>query len=452
MSETKVLARQVTGTWGAENLDAKIASMDAAIDVSGGTAVGTTFTPAGAIAATNVQAALEELDTEKASLTYVDSIAFPASVWGVSGGDVFRSTGKVFTGGDTTPTPWLAFGTEPTVAVSGLQAKTGGFFRKVGETATDAGNNALMAYRQADFTGGDPGYVNSAATVTSVVGAGNTSFEWNLLTRLDNFATAGDNVSAYMVGYKLGAGPTFGAVIDAREIGVTGGGGLIGLELDIYTESVKANAVGIDLITRHATVSGGDSEVGWGLRITADPTSRYTIAAEIAHGKQTCLKVTGHSTRSVKGVAIAGPHQVAFDTSGADLTDAAYRMDRDHFIAFESTSARRLTYGTVNATMGDGFKFTVGAGEANIRWAVNENGATEQLGVLRIAGNQILGGRRPWSGVWSNIQPSWRSDNFDMSTITAPLIDSVSVSTTVLPLWQVLGCLIEDLKAHGIIR
>ena len=40
---------------------------------AGGTAVGTSFTPAGNIAATNVQAALQEVDTEKAAITYVDA-------------------------------------------------------------------------------------------------------------------------------------------------------------------------------------------------------------------------------------------------------------------------------------------------------------------------------------------------------------------------------------------
>jgi hypothetical protein len=81
-----------SGTIAATNVQAAVAELDSETQTalagkaptSAGTAIGTTFTPAGGIAATNVQAAIQELDTEKA----------PTSA-GTAAGTSFTPTGTV---------------------------------------------------------------------------------------------------------------------------------------------------------------------------------------------------------------------------------------------------------------------------------------------------------------------------------------------------------------------
>lgn len=418
---------------------------------SGGTlhASAIEVTPVGDVSAIDVQSAIEELDLEKASISYVQSLVFPTSVWAADGfGNVYRDTGKVYIDTDT-DLDYKVFGVTPATATLGLQAAKGGFFRKMPETATDAADTALAVYRQADFAGGTPGFVNSAAYINTVTGAANTSFEWNLLTRLDNFSAAGDNVSHYMLAWKNADGPTFGAVIDAREANAPSGGGLIGLELDLYTVGVKNNAVGIDVYHRHSTGGGGATEAGFGIRVQGGATNKWQTGFYLSHAKNIGIHVDGVST-SV-GISITGTNAVGIDVSGSTLTDAALRLASSQFIAFEGTSQRRMSYKFFNATMGNSLSYAIGPNAGDLRWGVNDSGTVEQLGVLRIAGNQVLGARRSWSGAWTNTDNTWRTSAFNLATVTDAFINSNTVATSVRPLWNILGCLIEDLKAHGVI-
>lgn len=109
-------------------------------------------------------------------------------------------------------------------------------------TATDVASQSLT--RTANYTGGQPGYVNGAVRDTDTVGPAATAFEWTLTSILNNSANAGENVAIYAQGNGSGAGPTWAMVAEAY---ARGAGTIVGLEVDAGRNN-PGLAVGIDVV------------------------------------------------------------------------------------------------------------------------------------------------------------------------------------------------------------
>ena len=198
-------------------------------------------------------------------------------------------------------------------------------------TATDVAQTTFL--RQADFTGGTVGFVNNALRALSEVDAGVTSFEWALLARLDNSATAGENNALYAQGNKLATGPTWAATLEAIDHTATANPstGLVTCEGDVRANGTDDNnqRVCFDaVITRPYSAgspTGAAMEAGWAFRVQNSSDASATV--KIGYGFYT-------GTTVVTG----------FDTSVANVTGDAIRLATGQTIAFDASSQHRLRY------------------------------------------------------------------------------------------------------------
>ena len=87
--------------------------------------------------------------------------------------------------------------------------------------------------------GGTPGVVQSALLVNTVTDPGTSNFEWNILSRLENFATGGENVGVYSGVIKRSTGHTWGAVFDAQDHSGGASGNLYGIEVDLVSDGLS---------------------------------------------------------------------------------------------------------------------------------------------------------------------------------------------------------------------
>lgn len=72
-------------------------------------------------------------------------------------------------------------------------------------------------HRQADIVGGIPGFTNASLWVTTAVGKDNTSYEWNSVAIMANYADKGENVAHYAQGLARGRGQTWAAVSEVKD-------------------------------------------------------------------------------------------------------------------------------------------------------------------------------------------------------------------------------------------
>lgn len=100
--------------------------------------------------------------------------------------------------------------------------------------------------RQAMYSNGSPGYVNSAIRASTTVGADAKAFEWSLLGMIDSFATGGENVGVYGQGYGRSSGPIWGMVAEAHAFGQ---GNAVGIEVNAAKPNGSNGlAIGIDIV------------------------------------------------------------------------------------------------------------------------------------------------------------------------------------------------------------
>jgi hypothetical protein len=181
-------------------------------------------------------------------------------------------------------------------------------------TATDVGT--LRVSRIANYSGGTPGFVNSAIRADTAVSAGATAFEWAITGVMDNYATAGENVGGYFQGLRRSTGSTWGAVTEV--IDYSGGDptmGAVSLEVDVSANGTDAtnNRLGIDIVVRKQVSSGAACVAGFGIRMqnVSDATSGFTVG---------------------------------IDLSQCTYFQAAIRLAQTQPIAFNATASRQLSH------------------------------------------------------------------------------------------------------------
>jgi hypothetical protein len=202
-------------------------------------------------------------------------------------------------------------------------------------TTTGTDSPIINAHRNTTHTGGTPGYVVSTLSVASQIGAGVTNFEWPITATMDNYSTAGNNVTGYLQAHKYGTGPTWASVLEATDktdSPSSTGGALIGVEID-------CTAAGLD-------------DFGNGIRVNSDLVCTFNAggthsSAEIGFGSRLSI---GDNTQVRRGYAITGTiNQAGFDTSLATfgarggVNAAAYRLAMGQFIDFSGASTHVLS-------------------------------------------------------------------------------------------------------------
>lgn len=187
----------------------------------------------------------------------------------------------------------------------------------------DGYDGGLQIVRDArNVSGGVRGNVNCASFSRTLTGKEQTTFEWNNLMILDNYADAGENCGFYSQANKFGKGPTWGGCIEASDFsGGNVGGSIVGLELDVFVSSPDdGNRVVLDIVAGDkGFMYGGPKNVAgisYGTRVgTCNQTPWATI--DTAH------KVEGNVN-------------VGFDFSSA-TGKLAVKLSKDQYIQIGDT-------------------------------------------------------------------------------------------------------------------
>lgn len=267
----------------------------------------------------------------------------------------------------------------------------------------------LKVSRIAGYTGGTPGFVNSAIRADTAVAAGVTAYEWAITGVMDNSAVAGQNVGGYFQGKKNSTGPTWGAVAEVIETTAVNDPttGTVALEVDVNCNGTDAfgaygSRVGVDLAIRKYSAAGVAANVAWGFRIQngGDATSVVDRGFSFFPG-MICNK--------------------AFDASTATCITAAFQMETNQIFSFNSSTTRQLSHN------GSGWVFK---DNTTINyWGLNDNFTLTSNGV------QLLGTRKTGWGVATN------GSRAALNGSTATLAQTSAA----------VAQLIIDLTAHGLI-
>jgi hypothetical protein len=141
--------------------------------------------------------------------------------------------------------------------------------RRSGATSTDIAD--VNQYRNANYTGGTYGFVNSGFLQTVDVSAGAIAFEWGLVSIINNSATAGENLAIYGQGNKLSTGPTWAGVFEATDKTGTANpiAGLVGIEVNVFANGTdtSGNRVGVDIVVGKGVSGGVSCDAGYAVRI-----------------------------------------------------------------------------------------------------------------------------------------------------------------------------------------
>lgn len=139
--------------------------------------------------------------------------------------------------------------------------------------ATDVGT--VQVVRNANYSGGTAGWVNSAMQLRTEVGANPVTYENALTCIMNNHATAGENTSIFMQSNKFSTGPTWGVAIECREKVATNNPntGTIGIELNVNsngTDSLQQRR-GIAIFSSCDNATGVQAETGYGVVFSNQP-------------------------------------------------------------------------------------------------------------------------------------------------------------------------------------
>lgn len=146
-------------------------------------------------------------------------------------------------------------------------------FQNTSPTNEDGGAD-FQFYRDTytgSITGGTVGYVNATAKAYTKVASAQTSYEWGILTVLDNYAAAGENTASYNQATKYGQGQTWAGVDEVREVTTATYGALVGRETALSCNGTDASNIRIahDVIGARYDDTATIPEIYAGVRITA---------------------------------------------------------------------------------------------------------------------------------------------------------------------------------------
>lgn len=173
-------------------------------------------------------------------------------------------------------------------------------------------------------SGGKPGWVNTSYTFKTTTGTEQTSFEWNVLALLDNYADAGENCARYAKSVRYGKGGTWGDCIEVQDE-TTNAGPVVGLEVDMFVQGPDTGSrVGIDIVVGDSSFDNGGAKknavASFGIRIAAylqNAWAKVRTGIWIQDVTGTGVQVGTPNDKMENGVAIAGQVDCAINASGA---------------------------------------------------------------------------------------------------------------------------------------
>lgn len=133
--------------------------------------------------------------------------------------------------------------------------------------------------RDANYTGGTSGYVNTAGRFKTAARAGALSYEWSLVGIMDNYSTSSDNsenVGIYAQAIKNSTGKTFSHVAELIDKGgANPSTSSVAQELDLVAIGGDASRQRIITYMKAASYDGNPARVDTGLLLTTDNIASY---------------------------------------------------------------------------------------------------------------------------------------------------------------------------------
>lgn len=236
---------------------------------------------------------------------------------------------------------------------------------------------SITLTRNASYTGGTPGFVNSTMCLVDNVGANVAAYEWTLTAIMNNSATAGQNVAGYFQGNAQTntTGPTWAAVCELIDNSgaASPATGRVTLELDNRAVGADAstNRVTLHLVASRPVGGGAAATIGAGILIDNNSDGANTSYQNgiILGNKNTTLCTFATGINMINGTYTSGAiwmptgAAILFDTPGAqqllyDSTGLQYksggntasRINADGSVAYGGSLLPIKMVGTTSAS------------------------------------------------------------------------------------------------------
>ena len=252
----------------------------------------------------------------------------------------------------------------------------------------DALANTLSINREANYTGGEKGWVNSALRLDTYARDGTASFEWTITGVSHNYANVDtsapdpddwvipENVGGYFQGNQHGTSGTWGGVFEVCDhrdrMTQSGDFPTWGSEIDCWTNQADPMNLRRGLVivagnkkqVRDGNDTPGDlAIVGAGLDIQSyggfTDNALHSIGVVVNGVQQSAFVANIFGQR---GFEVLGTYGIGLDTSGATLTSGtAVRMEQGQAISFDDSDDNRmyLDGGALQVFMAGGQRFAM---------------------------------------------------------------------------------------------
>ncbi len=193
---------------------------------------------------------------------------------------------------------------------------------------------SFFVNRVASHAGGTHGVVNAAVSGITTVSAGNTNFEWALLSRMDNSATSGDasqNLAGYFQAFKRSTGATWATTTEFRDYLADPAAGSVSQEIDLIANGTDANSnrVMSDYVAGPGSALGfSNPTITYGIRFSAQ--SAVAANATITNAIYFNTSTYGTLIKSAAGTVV---------TSGVDLSAGTFSSNTFVSTGFNVTNA-----------------------------------------------------------------------------------------------------------------
>ncbi len=322
-----------------------LGSGDIAIAGGGGssTASAVAFTPVGSIASTNVQAAIQELDSEKQA-----ALVSGTNIKTVNGTSLLGSGNVVISGSGSVDAAAIAAALTSTSAEKRWVWNT-----DVPGAVNATANSSIYLQRNASYSAGPSGVASALYIDTFTPTGTHTTFEWGLTSALYSrsiVAGGGESATPQNVAINgtafrtAGNAPIWAGNFPAYHLlGAygSGSGEMHGIETSVGGNGADPGeaTIGMYVLPQlRSEVAGPGYFEAWTGVLVSNGTGG------LSYFRNGITNQAG----SVFGYLDRGTHQVAIDLSTSTNSQSAIRIKANDWIALEATNAIKLRYNSSN--------------------------------------------------------------------------------------------------------
>ena len=317
-----------------------------------GTAASTTFTPAGNVVATNVQAAIQELDTEKQA-----TLVSGTNIKTINGTSLLGSGNVTISGGGTLDAAAIA------TALTSTSASKNWIWNSDIPGSVNAGpQQCIYLQRNAvyDNTAGLSGGVVSALYVETFTPTGTHNlFEWGITSALHSRSISSIIPSGPLAGFASPQNVAINGTVfrDAGNAPIWGGNFVAYHEFNEFN-TTRGAMHGVEINVGGNGVDTGEQSIG----VYVVPQLRSSTPGPGVFEGWTGVLVQGSGAASARwrngitnrggrvfGYIDEGTHAVAIDLSTSTNSSAALRIKANDWIALEATGTIKFRYNSGNS-------------------------------------------------------------------------------------------------------